>query len=404
MSAPQNPARPLEGVRVLELAQLVAAPTAAALFAYFGADVVKVEEPVGGDPLRTWRELDDDGTSFWWRSLARNKRCIPLDLRRAEGQALARRLAARAEVLVEGFRPGTLEGWGLGPDALWAENPGLVIARVSGFGQTGPYSARPGYASIAEGYGGLRHLTGVPGEAPVRANLSLGDTLAGLHAALGVLLALRTRDATGRGQVVDVALYESVFAVLESVIADYAGAGVVRGPSGSTITGIVPSNTYPTRDGRYIVIGANGESVFKRLMHAIGRADLAEDPLLAGNVARVARQRELDDAIGAFTAARDAAELLALLDAHAVPVGPLYDAAEMLRDPHFQARGLFEQARGEQRDYTVPAMFPRLAQTPGHTDWAGPSHSAHTREVLRELGLDDAAIDALAVSGVIAKS
>jgi crotonobetainyl-CoA:carnitine CoA-transferase CaiB-like acyl-CoA transferase len=391
-------------VRVLELAQLVAAPTATALLAYFGADVIKVEEPVSGDPVRTWRELDDTGTSYWWRSLARNKRCITLDLRRDEGRALARRLAARAEVLVESFRPGTLEAWGLGPDALWAENPGLVIARVSGFGQTGPYAPRPGYASIAEGYGGLRHLTGVPGELPVRANLSLGDTLAGLHTALGVLLALRTRDATGRGQVVDVALYESVFAVLESVIPDYAGAGVVRGPSGSTITGIVPSNTYPTRDGRYVVIGANGESVFQRLMRAIGRSDLAEAPRLVGNAARVAAQAELDDAIASFTRQHELPELLAVLEAAEVPVGPLYDAADMLRDPHFQARALFEQANSDGRTFTVPALLPRLAETPGRTDWAGPAHSAHTREVLQELGLDDASIDALARAGIIARS
>ena len=390
-------------MRVLELAQLLAAPSATALLAYFGADVVKVEEPVDGDPLRTWRETDDAGTSYWWRSLARNKRCITLDLRREEGRELARKLAMRADVLVESFRPGTLEGWGLGPEVLWATNPGLVIARVSGFGQTGPYAPRPGYASIAEGYGGLRHLTAVPGDMPVRAYLSLGDTLAGLHAALGVLLALRSRDRTGRGQIVDVALYESVFAVLESVIPDYAATGKVRGPSGSTITGIAPSNTYRTRDGRYVVIGANGESVFKRLMIAIGRQDLADSPTLHGNAARVAAQTELDTAIATFTTAHDSADVLALLEASAVPVGPIYDAAQMMSDPHFQARGLFEEAVSGERSYTVPAMFPRLVGTPGRTDSAGPEHSAHTHEVLRELGLDDAAIDALAASGVIAR-
>jgi crotonobetainyl-CoA:carnitine CoA-transferase CaiB-like acyl-CoA transferase len=400
---PSTAPRPLDGVRVLELAQLVAAPTAAALLGYFGADVVKVEEPGAGDPLRTWRVTDDAGTSFWWRSLARNKRCITLDLRRAEGRDVARRLAARADVLVESFRPGTLERWGLGPDVLLADNPRLVVARVSGFGQTGPYAHRPGYASIAEAYGGLRHLTGFPGEPPVRANLSLGDSLAGLHAAFGVLLALRARDATGRGQVVDVALTESVFAMLESVIPDFAGAGVVRGPSGTTITGVAPSDAYPTRDGRHVVIGANGESVFRRLMHAIGRADLAADPGLAGNAARVAAQREIDAAITDFTSARDVDAVLAALEAAEVPVGPIHDAAAMLHDPQFVARGLFERAESDGIAYTLPAMFPRLTETPGVTRFAGPAHGAHTREVLREAGLDDAAIDALAQAGVIAR-
>jgi len=400
---PSSAPRPLDGVRVLELAQLVAAPTAAALLGYFGADVVKVEEPGAGDPLRTWRVTDDAGTSFWWRSLARNKRCITLDLRRAEGRDVARRLAARADVLVESFRPGTLERWGLGPDVLLADNPRLVIARVSGFGQTGPYAHRPGYASIAEAYGGLRHLTGFPGEPPVRANLSLGDSLAGLHAALGVLLALRARDATGRGQVVDVALTESVFAMLESVIPDFAGAGVVRGPSGTTITGVAPSDAYPTRDGRRVVIGANGESVFRRLMHAIGREDLGTDSRLVGNAARVAAQREIDAAITDFTSARDVNDVLAALEAAEVPVGPIHDAAAMLHDPQFVARGLFERAESEGVAYTLPAMFPRLTETPGATRFAGPAHGAHTREVLREAGLDDAAIDALAKAGVIAR-
>jgi len=346
---------------------------------------------------------DDAGTSFWWRSLARNKRCITLDLRRAEGRDVARRLAARADVLVESFRPGTLERWGLGPDVLLADNPRLVIARVSGFGQTGPYAHRPGYASIAEAYGGLRHLTGFPGEPPVRANLSLGDSLAGLHAAFGVLLALRARDATGRGQVVDVALTESVFAMLESVIPDVAGAGVVRGPSGTTITGVAPSDAYPTRDGRRVVIGANGESVFRRLMHAIGREDLGTDPRLVGNAARVAAQREIDAAITDFTSARDVDAVLAALEAAEVPVGPIHDAAAMLHDPQFVARGLFERAESEGVAYTLPAMFPRLTETPGATRFAGPAHGAHTREVLREAGLDDAAIDALAQAGVIAR-
>src|SRR5688572_35073 len=274
---------PLRGLRVLELGQILAGPFAGAILGYFGADVVKVEPPGRGDPIRGWRLLDESGTSYWWRSLARNKRCVTLDLAAGEGQAIARRLAARADVLIENFKPGTMERWGLGPDALRGENPALIYARGSGFGQTGPYSSRPGYASVCEAFGGLRHLTGVPGEPTVRANLSLGDSLAGLHAALGILLALEARRRDGGGQVVDVTIYESVFNVLEAVVPEYVGTGAVRGPSGTTISGIVPSNAYPTADGREVVIGANNSANFARLMREIGRDDLASDPALAAN-------------------------------------------------------------------------------------------------------------------------
>ena len=256
-------ARPLAGLRVLELGQILAGPFAGVMLGYFGADVIKVESPGSGDPIRSWRLLDDDGTSLWWRSLGRNKRCVTLDLGHASGQALARRLAARADVLIENFRPGTMEGWGLGPDRLCAENPGLVFARISGFGQTGPYAARPGYASVCEAFGGLRHLTGNPGEVPVRANLSLGDSLAGLHGLVGILLALEARRRSGRGQVVDASIFESVFNVLESVVPEFDRAGAVRGPSGPTVSGIVPSNAYPTADGERVVIGANNSANFE---------------------------------------------------------------------------------------------------------------------------------------------
>ncbi len=287
---PSSAPRPLDGIRVLELGQLLAGPFAGTLLAYFGAEVIKVEPP-GGDPIRQWR-IVRDGASLWWRSLGRNKKCVTLNLRDPAGRALARRLAERCDVLIENFRPGTLEGWGLGPDDLKPVNPGLIFARISGYGQDGPYAARPGYASVCEGIGGLRYVNGVPGEPPVRPNLSLGDTFAGLHAAFGVLLALldRQRRAPHAGQTVDVALYESVFNLLEAVVPEYDGAGAIREPSGSTVTGIVPTGTYRCRDGKHVIIGGNGDSIYKRLMHAAGRADLAEDPRLAGNAGRVEHQ------------------------------------------------------------------------------------------------------------------
>jgi crotonobetainyl-CoA:carnitine CoA-transferase CaiB-like acyl-CoA transferase len=390
---------PLAGVRVLELGQLLAGPWAGALLGYLGADVVKVEDPAG-DPIRTWRALDAEGTSYWWRTLARNKRCITLDLRTSEGQALAKALALGCDVLIENFRPGTMERWGLGPDELSRERPGLVYARVSGYGQTGPYKDRPGYAAVAEAIGGLRHLTGEPDRPRVRTNLSLGDTLAGLHCALGVIAALYERDArgSGQGQVIDTALYEAVFSVLEAVITEHAGAGHVRQPSGGTITGVVPSNAYPCRGGREVMIGANGTSLYVRLMRAIGRPDLADDPGLATNPGRVARIAELDAAIGAWTRERTVGEVVDALVAAAVPCGPVYDAADMAADPHFAARELYERVDG----VVVPAIAPKLSRTPGRTRWAGRALGADTDDVLSErLGLDRAAIDALRARGVV---
>ncbi len=399
--APTATPRPLDGIRVLELGQLLAGPFAGTLLAYFGAEVIKVEPP-GGDPIRQWR-IVRDGASLWWRSLGRNKKCVTLNLRDPAGRALARRLAERCDVLIENFRPGTLEGWGLGPDDLKPVNPGLIFARISGYGQDGPYAARPGYASVCEGIGGLRYVNGVPGEPPVRPNLSLGDTFAGLHAAFGVLLALldRQRRAPHAGQTVDVALYESVFNLLEAVVPEYDGAGAIREPSGSTVTGIVPTGTYRCQDGKYVIIGGNGDSIYKRLMHAAGRMDLAEDPRLAGNAGRVEHQQEIDAAIATWTATLDSQEALAHLEAAEVPAGPIYNVADMVTDPHFLARGLFETVEIDGKQLKIPTILPRLAETPGATNWPGPEIGSHNMEVFGGLlGLSAAELATLKGQGV----
>ncbi len=398
---PSRESGPLAGVRVLELGQLLAGPWAGALLAYFGAEVIKVEPPEG-DPIRTWRGLDEGGTSYWWRSVARNKRCITLNLREPRGRELARRLALEHDVLIENFRPGTMERWGLGPDVLRREKPALIYTRVSGYGQSGPYASRPGYAAVAEAIGGLRHLTGVPGDPPVRANLSLGDTLAGLHAALGVLVALHARGASGEGQTIDIALFEAVFSVLESVVPEHAATGVARGPSGATLEGIVPSNLYPCRGGRWVVIGANGESLFARLMRAIGRPELAADPSLASNPGRVRARSRIDAAIAAWTSERTPGQVVDALVEAEVPCGPIHDAAAMRADPHFIARGLFERGPTERGEVVLPALAPRLERTPGETRWAGRPLGADTDAVLRELlGMSEESIGELRRAGVI---
>ena len=366
------------------MGQLLAGPFAGCVLGYFGAEIIKVEPP-GGDPLRNWRVLRD-GTSLWWHSLARNKKSVTIDLQHNEGRSLVRELARKSDVLIENFKPGTMEKWGLGPNELKALKPELIYTRVSGYGQSGPYASRPGFASVCEAVGGLRHVNGFPDRAPVRPNLSLGDTLAGLHAVIGVLLALT---AQGRhragGQVVDIAIYESVFNVLEAVVPEYDGAGVVRGPSGSTLTGIVPSNTYLCADDKYVVIGANGDSLFKRLMRAIGQAEMADDPRFANNAGRVEHEHEIDAAIGAWTRAHTSEEVLRTLNEVSVPGGPIYSVADMFSDPHFNARGLFEEVKVGDSALKVPAILPKLETTPGQTRSSGPKLGEHTDEVLREI-------------------
>lgn len=399
--------RPLAGVRVLELGQLMAGPFAGTLLAYYGADVIKIEPPQGGDPVRVWRLLED-GTSLWWRSLGRNKRCITVDLRKDEGRALARELASKVDVVLENFRPGTMEKWGIGPEDVKARNPEVVYCRVSGYGQSGPYSHKPGYASVCEGVGGFRFVNGFPDRPPARPNLSLGDSLAGMHAALGVVMALYNRDArragpgAGRGQVVDVAIYEAVFNMMESLLPEYDRLGVVRQREGSKLTGIVPTNTYPCRDGQFVIVGGNGDSIYKRLMRAAGRPEMAEDPRFATNADRVVHEAEVDAAIAAWTGTLTAAEVVANLEAAEVPVGLLYDARDIANDPHYAARGMFETVEIGGRPLRLPAIVPKLSETPGGTDWPGPELGAHTREVLSDvLGLAADEIDRLAQAGVI---
>ena len=393
-------ALPLAGVKVVELGQLLAGPFAGTLLAYFGAEVIKVEPP-GGDPIRGWRTLDDTGTSFWWRSLGRNKRSVTLDLKSDAGRELAARLIDDSDVLIENFRPGTLENWGLGPERFKESNPGLIYTRISGYGQDGPYADKPGYASVCEGIGGLRYVNGFPGERPVRPNLSLGDTVAGLHAALGIALALLERHSSQQGQVVDVALFESVFNLLEAVIPEFDGAGEIRQPAGSTVTGIVPTNTYRCADGKYVIIGGNGDSIFKRLMTTAERPDLAEDPRLAKNPGRVENEAEIDGAIEAWCATLPSPEVLGKLEANRVPCGPIYSAADMMADPHFQARGLFQQVEINGAPLKIPAILPRLGGTPGGTRWPGGDAGGDTESVARgELGLSEEEFQRLKAQGV----
>jgi formyl-CoA transferase len=377
----------LHGLKVLELGQLIAGPFAGKTLADFGADVIKVEPVDGGDPLRAWRMLRD-GTSVWWEIQSRNKRSVALDLRTPEGQAVVRRLAAEADVLIENFKPGTMEGWGLGWDALHASNPGLIMLRISGFGQTGPYAGKPGFGVLGEAMGGLRHLTGEPGRVPVRVGVSIGDTLAALHGVIGVLAALRHREVNGGlGQVVDVALYESVFNVMESLLPEYDAFGAVRGAAGSALPGIAPSNAYRCAGDAWVLVAGNGDSIFRRLMAAIGRADLAADPGLARNDGRAARAAEIDAAIGDWTATRPIDEVIAALEAANVPVGRIYTIADIARDPQYLARGMIVQsADADGRPLKVPGIVPRLVDTPGRMRTPAPKLGQHTDEVLDAKG------------------
>lgn len=377
--------RPLDGIRVIELGQLIAGPFTGCILAYFGAEVIKIEPPEG-DPIRGWR-LVEEGTSYWWRSIGRNKKSVTLDLKKSEGQALAKRLMDTADVLVENFRPGVMEAWGLGPEQVKQTNPKLVYARISGYGQTGPYASKPGFASVCEGMSGFRYVNGFPGQAPVRPNLSIGDTIAAIHAALGITLALlaRERGESGEGQVVDVALYESMFNLMEAVVPEFSGAGVIREPSGTTVTGIVPTNTYRCKNGKYVVIGGNGDSIFQRLMQVAGHPEMASDPRLANNAGRVEHEQTIDNALAAWCMSKDSEEILALLDQARVPGGPIYSVEDMFADPQFNARGMFERVEINGKPLSIPAIVPKLEQTPGRTDWPGGEVGSHTQEVLQQL-------------------
>lgn len=400
---PEKGTGPLAGVRVIEFGQLLAGPFAGTMLAYFGAEVIKVEPPKTGDPIRGWRKLDENGTSFWWRSLGRNKKSVTLDLKTEDGQKIARKLTDTADVLIENFRPGTMEKWGLGPDELKQTNPSLVYARISGYGQDGPYSNRPGFASVCEGMSGFRYLNGYPNEVPVRANLSLGDTIAGLHTVLGIMMALFAKQkGTAEGQVVDVALYESMYNLMEAVVPEYSGAGVIREPSGTTVTGIVPTNTYHCADGKFVVIGGNGDSIFKRLMEAIERPDLAADSRLENNKGRVKHEAEIDKVLADWCASLPAEEALEILAKYKVPSGSIYSVKDMFEDPHFQARGMFENVEIDGKPLQIPALTPKLSETPGTTKWPGAEVGEHTDNVLSEvLDLSAEEISALRENNVI---
>ena len=377
-------AGPLAGLKVVELGQLIAGPFAAKTLADFGADVIKIEAPPNGDPLRQWRLLHE-GTSVWWQVQSRNKKSVVLDLREPEARDIVRRLIAECDVLVENFKPGVMEGWGLGYEALSRTNPGLIMLRISGYGQTGPYKDRPGFGVVAEAMGGLRHLTAEPGRVPVRVGVSIGDTLASLHGVIGVLMALHHRHTSGRGQVIDVALYEAVFNCMESLLPEYSAFGAVRDPAGSALPGIAPSNAYPCIDG-WVLVAGNGDSIFKRLMSAIARDDLGQDPALAGNAGRVARVAEIDAAIGDWTRSRSVVEVLAALNAAQVPAGRIYTARDIAEDPHYRARGMIDEvttAEGLRVD--VPGIVPKLSATPGAIRRRAPTLGEDTEAVLREL-------------------
>lgn len=410
-----NKSGPLAGIKVLELGTLIAGPFCARMLAEFGAEVIKIESPDGGDPIRQWRVLKD-GTSLWWSVQARNKKSVTLNLKYREAQAIARRLALEADIIIENYRPGVLEKWQLGYAQLKDVNPATIMVRLSGYGQTGPLKDLPGFGAIGESMGGLRYVSGHADRPPVRVGISIGDSVAALHGVIGAMMALRHRDATGgrwngkqgadciagQGQMVDVALYESVFNLMESLVPEFDHAGVVRERTGGALPGIVPSNTYTTGDAENIVIAGNGDAIFKRLMRAIARDDLADDPALARNDGRVPRTAEIDDAISAWCATQTIGSALAILQAADVPVGKIYSVRDMMTDPHFLARGMFEQhAFADGTPIKLPAITPKMSATPGQTNWLGPTLGEHNAEVLGSLGYDEAAIARLRDEGVI---
>jgi crotonobetainyl-CoA:carnitine CoA-transferase CaiB-like acyl-CoA transferase len=401
MSQNVKKTRPLTGVRVIELGQLLAGPFTGSILGYFGAEVIKIEPPKGGDPIRGWRVVED-GTSLWWHSIGRNKKSVTIDLKTEQGRHLVRQLIDSADIVVENFRPGVMEEWELAPDTFKHSNPGLIFARISGFGQTGPYSHKPGYASVTEGISGFRYVNGHPGQAPVRPNLSIGDTVAAIHTALGITMALLERQQSGSGQVVDVALYEAMFNLMEAVVPEYDGAGVIREPSGSTVTGIVPTNTYRCADGKYVVIGGNGDSIFKRLMIAAGHPEMANNPAMADNSGRVKHEAVIDRALADWCLQHNAQTIINTLEENRVPVGPIYNAQDMLNDPHFQARQLFEQVEINGKPLKIPAIMPKLDRTPGKTDWPGPKLGQHTDQVLSQvLALSDEELALLKANNII---
>jgi formyl-CoA transferase len=394
---------PLAGLRVIEMGTLIAGPFCGQILGDFGAEVIKIEDPRKGDPMRQWGRSLPQGLSPWWPVIGRNKKSVGLDLRQPEGQEIARSLIAKADVVIENFRPGAMEKWGLGYEVLSATHPGLVMARISGYGQTGPLSTRAGYGLIGEAMGGLRHITGEPDRPPARAGISIGDSLAAMHAVMGIMMALHARDRTGKGQVIDAALYESVLGVMENLVTEYDLTGYVRERSGSILPGIAPSNAYPCADGDMAVIGGNGDTVFARLCAAMKREDLATDPRFATHAARGERQGELDEIISAWTSTQSLESLLETLEAHGVPAGRIYRAPDMIDDPHFVAREaivsvphpVFSQVR-------MQNAFPKLSATPGKVRWPGPDLGAHTEEVLQTVaGLSAEAISGLRARGVI---
>ncbi|WP_424625553.1 CaiB/BaiF CoA transferase family protein [Achromobacter marplatensis] len=382
--------KPLSGIRVLELGQLIAGPFAAKMLGEFGAEVIKIEPPGKGDPLRNWR-LIHDGTSVWWQVQSRNKKSVSLDLRQPEAQDLIRSLVKDIDVVVENFKPGTMEGWGLGWEDLRAINPRLVMLRVSGYGQTGPYRDLPGFGAIGEAMGGLRHLSGEPDRTPVRVGISIGDSLSALHGVIGILLALRARDQNGQGQMIDVALYESVFNMMESLLPEYAVFGEVRQPAGSSLPGIAPSNAYRCQDNKYVLVAGNGDSIFKRLMGVIGRPDLADAPELANNAGRVKHVVMLDDAISQWTGQHPLDEVLVRLNEGQIPAGKIYDVADIATDPHYQARGMIlDGALPDGTPIKLPGIVPKLSETPGEVRSAAPALGQDTDDVLAGLGIDEA--------------
>ncbi len=391
---------PLAGLKVIEMGQLIAGPFAAKTLADFGADVVKIEPPKVGDALRKWRLLKD-GTSVWWQVQSRNKRSLSLDLRQTEAQDIVRTLVTEADILIENFRPGTLEGWGLDPEKLLLLNPRLIILRISGYGQTGPYRDKPGFGVVAEAMGGLRHLTAEPGRVPVRVGVSIGDTLASLHGVIGILLALQERQRSGKGQVIDIALYEAVFNCMESLLPEYSAFGEVRQAAGSALPGIAPTNAYLCGDGGYVLIAGNGDSIFKRLMKAIGRNDFASDPQLENNEGRVKRVVELDAAIGEWAKTLSTDQALEILDAVSVPAGRIYTVADIANDPHYKARENIQTIQMQDgSSLQVPGILPKLSRTPGSIKTLAPNIGQNTDEILQEIGLNHNQIASLKQRGI----